>query len=67
MGSEVDAECGPAGTAYGHFHIPFADPNINCFTTTSTYPNGVMGTQSSPQSPCLAIDPYNKPRTLLPH
>jgi hypothetical protein len=57
----------PAGTAYGHFHIPFADPNINCFTTTSTYPNGVMGIQSSPQSPCLAIDPYNKPRTLLPH
>jgi hypothetical protein len=57
----------PAGTAYGHFHIPFVDPAINCFTTTSTYPNGVMGTQSSPQSPCVAIDPYNKPRTLLPH
>jgi hypothetical protein len=26
-----------------------------------------MGTQSSPQAPCVAIDPLTKPRTLLPH
>jgi len=57
----------PAGTEYHHFHIPFVDPAINCFTSSSTYPNGVMGIQSSPQSPCVAIDPYNNPRTLLPH
>jgi hypothetical protein len=57
----------PGGTEYGHFHIPFADPSINCFTTTPTYPLGVMGQQSSLGSPCVAINPYNKPRSLLPH
>jgi hypothetical protein len=57
----------PGGTAYGHFHIPFADPTINCFTTTSTYPLGVMGKQASQGSPCVAINPYNHPRSLLPH
>jgi hypothetical protein len=57
----------PAGVGYGHFHIPFTDPTINCFTTTSTYPLGVMGRQTSLGSPCVAINPYNKPRSLLPH
>jgi hypothetical protein len=57
----------PGGTEYGHFHIPFADPTINCFTTTPTYPLGVMGKQPSLGSPCVAINPLNKPRTLLPH
>jgi hypothetical protein len=57
----------PAGTAYGHFHIPFIDPSINCFTTTPTYPAGVMGKQASMGSPCVAIDPYGKPRSLIPH
>lgn len=57
----------PGGTAYSHFHIPFTDPTINCFTTTPTYPAGVMGKQSSPGDPCVAINPYGKPRSLLPH
>jgi len=57
----------PSGVEYGHFHIPFADPTINCFTTTPTYPLGVMGKQSSPGDPCVAINPLNKPRNLLPH
>jgi hypothetical protein len=57
----------PGGVEYGHFHIPFADPTVNCFTTTATYPLGVMGKQSSPGDPCVAINPLNKPRTLLPH
>lgn len=57
----------PGGVEYGHFHIPFVDPTINCFTTTATYPLGVMGKQAAPASPCVAINPLNKPRTLLPH
>lgn len=57
----------PIGTAYEHFHIPFDDLTINCFTTTATYPLGVMGRQSSSGAPCVAIDPYNKARTFLPH
>src|SRR5262245_41197078 len=54
----------PGRTAYGHFHIPFSDPTINCYTTTATYPLGVMGKQTS-GSPCVAINPYNQPRSLL--
>jgi hypothetical protein len=57
----------PAGAGYGHFHIPFTDPAINCFTFTSTYPAGVMGKRTSSSAPCVAINPYNKPRSLLPH
>jgi len=55
----------PVGTEYDHFHIPFVDPTVNCFTTTSAYPGGVMGWQSF--SGCVVIDPYIGPRTLLPH
>lgn len=57
----------PGGVEYGHFHIPFTDPSVNCFTTNATYPLGVMGKQSSPGDPCVAINPLNQPRTLLPH
>jgi hypothetical protein len=58
----------PAGTSYNHFHIPFLDPSINCYTTSTAYPLGVMGRQPSPNSPCVAVDPLNAgPRSLLPH
>lgn len=57
----------PAGSAYGHFHIPFADPAVNCFTTTGSYPAGIMGRQASSGSPCVAVNPLTEPRTLYPH
>jgi hypothetical protein len=56
----------PASLAYGHFHIPFADLTINCYTSNATYPAGVMGRQV-PGSPCVAVNPLAGPRTLLPH
>jgi hypothetical protein len=65
---DEDPEGGyPAGVEYGHFHIPFADPAINCFTTTAAYPAGIMGRQASSGSPCVAVNPLTEPRTLYPH
>jgi len=57
----------PAGLEYGHFHIPFVDPTINCFTTNASYPAGVVGRQASSGAPCVAVNPLVGPRTLLPH
>ena len=50
--------------AYPHFHIPYVDLDVNCYTTTATYPNGVFESRVLPQAPCVTVNPF-QPRTLF--
>lgn len=54
------------GSINGHYHIWAEDPTVNCFTTTSTWPDGVMGRQSG-SGACVAVDPFMTPRTAAVH
>jgi hypothetical protein len=52
-------------TAYNHFHFPAEDMSINCVTTDSQWPNGVMGRMTN--GTCVPVDPLATERFVHNH
>jgi hypothetical protein len=60
---DEDSRGGPLA---GHYHFWADDPSVNCVTTNSSWPNGVMGRQVG-YGPCNAVDPIHTSRQATPH
>jgi len=54
------------GTIAGHYHFWSDDPAVNCYTTSSAWPNGVMGKDHG-TSTCTAVDPLQESRDVTTH
>jgi len=54
------------GDVFNHYHIWAEDPTVNCFTTSSAWPEGVMGRQVG-TGPCVAVNPLTTSREAGVH
>ena len=53
------------GSIHGTYIIWADDPTVNCFTTTPTWPAGVMGRQQG--ASCIAVNPLLTSRAATSH